>query len=107
MLVQASGDKPHSASPSAILPLNVPLRPEAQGIEVEDRGRALNWSSSQKRSANRVHCTRKHWQAKARTDRPPKGPWPRPSRDAVRDTVIRHAQSHYCTSLCNGVLHSE
>jgi transposase InsO family protein len=30
----------------------------------------------------------------ARTDRPPKGPWPRPARLAVRDAVIAHAHAH-------------
>lgn len=29
----------------------------------------------------------RRWQAKARADRPPKGPWPQPARTAVRDAV--------------------
>lgn len=36
----------------------------------------------------------RRWQAKARTARSPKGPWPQPSRVAVRDVVIRHASAH-------------
>lgn len=38
--------------------------------------------------------TWRRWQAKAKQGRPPKGPWPRPARAAVRDTVIRHASAH-------------
>ena len=38
--------------------------------------------------------TWRRWQAKAKWDRPPKGPWPQPSRVAVRDVVIRHATAH-------------
>ena len=38
--------------------------------------------------------TWRRWQAKARTDRPPKGPWPQPARLAVRDVVIGHASAH-------------
>lgn len=37
--------------------------------------------------------TWRRWQAKARTDRPPKGPWPQPARLAVRDAVIAHARA--------------
>jgi len=38
--------------------------------------------------------TWRRWQAKARTDRPPKGPWPQPARDAARDLAIPHAVAH-------------
>lgn len=38
--------------------------------------------------------TWRRWQANARADRPPKGPWPRPQRDAVREVVCRHALAH-------------
>ena len=38
--------------------------------------------------------TWRRWQAKARRDQPPKGPWPRPARDAVRDAVVGHAKAH-------------
>ncbi|MCB1285958.1 MAG: IS3 family transposase [Microthrixaceae bacterium] len=38
--------------------------------------------------------TWRRWQANARAGRPVKGPWPRPVRDAVRDTVRRHALAH-------------
>jgi putative transposase len=36
----------------------------------------------------------RRWQAKARRDRPPKGPWPQPARDAARDLVVKHAKKH-------------
>jgi len=36
----------------------------------------------------------RRWQAKARGERPPKGPWPRPARDAARELVIRQALAH-------------
>ena len=38
--------------------------------------------------------TWRRWQARARTSQPPKGPWPQPSRAAVRDVVIAHARAH-------------
>lgn len=38
--------------------------------------------------------TWRRWQARAHVDRPPKGPWPQPSRVAVRDVVVRHARAH-------------
>ena len=38
--------------------------------------------------------TFRRWQAKARQDRPPKGPWPQPARVAVRDVVVGHARAH-------------
>ena len=31
----------------------------------------------------------RRWQAKAKHDRPPKGPWPQPTREMVRETVLR------------------
>ncbi|WOQ69638.1 hypothetical protein RYJ27_13280 [Microbacterium limosum] len=36
----------------------------------------------------------RRWQAKARANRPPKGPWPQPARTAVRDAVVAHAKAH-------------
>ena len=33
----------------------------------------------------------RRWQAKARTQRPPKGPWPQPARDAAGELVTKHA----------------
>ncbi|GGF23219.1 transposase [Subtercola lobariae] len=38
--------------------------------------------------------TWRRWQAKARTSRPPKGPWPRPARVGARELVVKHAQAH-------------
>lgn len=38
--------------------------------------------------------TWRRWQARARVERPPKGPWPRPARESVRDTAVRHALEH-------------
>lgn len=38
--------------------------------------------------------TWRRWQAKASTDRPPKGPWPQPARDAARPLVTTHALAH-------------
>lgn len=38
--------------------------------------------------------TWRRWQAKARTSRPPKGPWPQPARDAARDLAVKHAMAH-------------
>jgi transposase InsO family protein len=38
--------------------------------------------------------TWRRWQAKARADRPPKGPWPQPAREAVREVVVAHAAAH-------------
>ncbi len=38
--------------------------------------------------------TWRRWQANARAGRPPKGPWPRPTRDAVRDAALDHALTH-------------
>ena len=35
--------------------------------------------------------TWRRWQANARQDRPPKGPWPQPARDAARPLVTKHA----------------
>lgn len=35
--------------------------------------------------------TWRRWQAKARQDRRPKGPWPQPARSAARDLVVGHA----------------
>lgn len=35
--------------------------------------------------------TWRRWQAKASIDRPPKGPWPQPARDAARPLVVKHA----------------
>jgi putative transposase len=36
---------------------------------------------------------RRH-QARARAARPPRGPWPRPARERVRDAARRHALAH-------------
>ena len=36
----------------------------------------------------------RRWQAKAKHDRPSKGPWPQPTREMVRETVLRHANAH-------------
>ena len=36
----------------------------------------------------------RRWQARARQDRPSKGPWPRPARDATRELATRHALAH-------------
>lgn len=36
----------------------------------------------------------RRWQTNARAGRPPKGPWPQPSRVAVRDVVVQHAKAH-------------
>ena len=36
----------------------------------------------------------RRWQAKARADRPPKGPWPQPARDAARPLATKHALAH-------------
>jgi transposase InsO family protein len=36
----------------------------------------------------------RRWQAHARAGRPPKGPWPRPARDEVRDAALGHALAH-------------
>ncbi|WP_248243446.1 IS3 family transposase, partial [Microbacterium kunmingense] len=38
--------------------------------------------------------TFRRWQAKAKQDRPSKGPWPQPARVAVRDVVVHHAKAH-------------
>jgi transposase InsO family protein len=38
--------------------------------------------------------TWRRWQAKARADQQPKGPWPQPVRDAAKDTVVKHATAH-------------
>jgi len=38
--------------------------------------------------------TWRRWQAKARGHAPPKGPWPKPIRDAARETVVKHAAAH-------------
>jgi putative transposase len=38
--------------------------------------------------------TWRRWQAKARVDRGPKGPWPRPARVSARDRVLVHALAH-------------
>lgn len=38
--------------------------------------------------------TWRRWQAKARQERPPKGPWPQPARDAARDLATKHALKH-------------
>ena len=35
--------------------------------------------------------TWRRWQFKAKSARPPKGPWPRPAREAAREIVVRHA----------------
>jgi len=36
----------------------------------------------------------RRWQAKARQDRPAKGPWPQPVRDAARELATKHALAH-------------
>lgn len=36
----------------------------------------------------------RRWQAKAKQDRPPKGPWPQPARDAARGLAVKHALAH-------------
>ena len=36
----------------------------------------------------------RRWQAKARQERPPKGPWPQPARDAARALATKHALAH-------------
>ena len=38
--------------------------------------------------------TWRRWQARARPDQPPKGPWPRPARNRVRDIAVGHALAH-------------
>ena len=38
--------------------------------------------------------TWRRWQAKAKTDRPPKGPWPQPAREAARELARNHALAH-------------
>lgn len=38
--------------------------------------------------------TWRRWQARTRADRPPKGPWPQPARDAARPLTIKHATAH-------------
>jgi transposase InsO family protein len=38
--------------------------------------------------------TWRRWQARARVDRPPKGPWPQPARDGARMLTIEHAKAH-------------
>ena len=38
--------------------------------------------------------TYRRWQAKARRDLPPKGPWPTPVRDAHREVILREATTH-------------
>ena len=38
--------------------------------------------------------TYRRWQAKAKRDRPPKGPWPQPARDAARELATGHALDH-------------
>jgi len=38
--------------------------------------------------------TWRRWQAHARAGRRPKGPWPQPARDQVREAVLRHAGQH-------------
>jgi transposase InsO family protein len=38
--------------------------------------------------------TWRRWQANARAGRPPKGPWPHPARDQVRDAARWHAFAH-------------
>lgn len=35
--------------------------------------------------------TWRRWQAKAKHEQPPKGPWPQPARDATRPLVVAHA----------------
>ncbi|MGL4338804.1 MAG: transposase [Rhodoglobus sp.] len=36
----------------------------------------------------------RRWQAKARSSRPPKGPWPQPARLAARELAVKHATAH-------------
>jgi putative transposase len=36
----------------------------------------------------------RRWQARARVQRPPKGPWPTPARDAARELIVTHAKAH-------------
>ena len=38
--------------------------------------------------------TWRRWQAKARQQRPPRGPWPQPARVPIRDVVLKHALAH-------------
>ena len=38
--------------------------------------------------------TWRRWQAKARAEQPPKGPWPRPAREPVREAAVAHALAH-------------
>lgn len=38
--------------------------------------------------------TWRRWQAKAKQEQPPKGPWPQPARDAARDLATKHALKH-------------
>jgi transposase InsO family protein len=38
--------------------------------------------------------TWRRWQAKAKDTQPPKGPWPRPARDAASQLVLKHALAH-------------
>ena len=38
--------------------------------------------------------TWRRWQAKARRERPGKGPWPRPVRESAKATIVRHATGH-------------
>lgn len=33
----------------------------------------------------------RRWQAKAKQEQPPKGPWPQPAGDAARSLVVGHA----------------
>ena len=40
--------------------------------------------------------TWRRWQAKARQDRGPKGPWPQPARRAARDLVVGHPLADAC-----------
>lgn len=38
--------------------------------------------------------TWRRWQAKTRVGGRPKGPWPRPAREAARERVLAHARAH-------------
>ena len=38
--------------------------------------------------------TWRRWQAKARRERPARGPWPRPVREAAKATIVAHATAH-------------
>jgi transposase InsO family protein len=38
--------------------------------------------------------TWRRWQAKARVDQPPKGPWPQPVRQAAKPVIVGHATDH-------------